>query len=141
MMEETPKTSPKFISNASLDRRKLVKRWMEIYGCPAPRHSQSKLLIAALDWHHQMRIRTEESSGNVDSMIRGLRKRTATQKPKATAPPGTRLLREWQGKTHHITVVNDGFEYEGKIYKSLTAIARLITGTAWSGPLFFGLRS
>ena len=55
--------------------------------------------------------------------------------------PGTRLLREWQGQTHHVTVLDHGFEYAGKTYRSLTAITRLITGTPWSGPQFFGLRS
>ena len=55
--------------------------------------------------------------------------------------PGTRLLREWQGRTHTVIVLEDGFEYDGKRYESLTQIARLITGTHWSGPRFFGLRA
>ena len=54
---------------------------------------------------------------------------------------GTRLIREWQGVEHTATVLNDGFEYEGRRYKSLSAIARAITGTRWSGPLFWGLRN
>jgi hypothetical protein len=54
--------------------------------------------------------------------------------------PGTRMLREWNGKTHQVTVVESGFEYEGERYTSLSVIARKITGTRWSGPLFFGLR-
>ena len=54
---------------------------------------------------------------------------------------GTRLLREWQGVEHITTVLADGFEYQGRPYKSLSAIARAITGTRWNGWLFFGLRS
>jgi hypothetical protein len=54
---------------------------------------------------------------------------------------GTRLIREWQGVEHTVTVLDDGFEYEGRRYKSLSAIARAITGTRWNGPLFFGLRN
>jgi hypothetical protein len=54
---------------------------------------------------------------------------------------GTRLLREWQGVQHMATVLADGFEYQGRPYKSLSAIARTITGTRWNGWLFFGLRS
>jgi len=54
--------------------------------------------------------------------------------------PGTRLLRQWNGKTHYVTVAEKGFEYQGECYKSLSVIARLITGTRWSGPLFFGLK-
>ena len=55
--------------------------------------------------------------------------------------PGTRLLREWQGRTYEVLVLDDGFSWQGKHYRSLSAIARKITGTAWSGPLFFGLKT
>jgi hypothetical protein len=54
--------------------------------------------------------------------------------------PGTRLLREWGGKTHTVIVLDDGFEYAGERHQSLTQIARRITGSHWSGPRFFGLR-
>lgn len=55
--------------------------------------------------------------------------------------PGTVLLREWGERTHQVTVTAEGrFEYEGNTYKSLTAVARAITGARWSGPLFFGLK-
>ena len=52
---------------------------------------------------------------------------------------GTRLVREWQGTEHVVTVLTDGFEWQGRPYRSLSAIARAITGTRWNGPLFFGL--
>ena len=54
--------------------------------------------------------------------------------------PGTRLMREWQGRTYEVVVLDDGFSWQGMHYRSLSAIARKITGTAWSGPLFFGLK-
>ena len=54
---------------------------------------------------------------------------------------GTRLIREWDGQRHAVTVVQGGFEYGGRRYRSLTAIATAITGTHWNGPAFFGLRS
>jgi len=57
--------------------------------------------------------------------------------PKLSA--GTKLIRDWHGVGHSVTVLDDGFEYEGKRWKSLSAIARHITGTKWSGPRFFGL--
>jgi hypothetical protein len=53
---------------------------------------------------------------------------------------GTRLIRQWQGVEHCVTVLDDGFEYQGARYRSLSAIARAITGTRWNGPLFFALR-
>jgi hypothetical protein len=55
--------------------------------------------------------------------------------------PGTRLIREWQGVDHCATVRDDGYEYEGRPHKSLSAVARAITGTRWNGWLFFGLKN
>jgi len=68
------------------------------------------------------------------------------RKPSASATmrrikPGTRIIREWDGDTHEVTVVRDGYSYRGQHYDSLSAIARKITGTRWSGPVFFGLKS
>lgn len=63
----------------------------------------------------------------------------AARTTRATALPGTRLIREWHGRTHVVTVGEDGFDYAGKRYGSLSEIAREITGTRWSGPRFFGL--
>lgn len=54
---------------------------------------------------------------------------------------GTRLVREWKGVDHEVTVIEDGFEYQGRRFWSLSAVARAITGTRWNGPLFFGLRT
>jgi hypothetical protein len=54
--------------------------------------------------------------------------------------PGTRLLREWDGAEHSVTVLRDGFDWQGRKFKSLSAVARAITGTQWNGYRFFGLR-
>ena len=58
----------------------------------------------------------------------------------AKVRPGTRLVREWRGRTHVVTATESGFDYDGEAYGSLTAIAQRITGAHWSGPRFFGLR-
>jgi hypothetical protein len=55
--------------------------------------------------------------------------------------PGALLIREWKGQRHQVTVLEHGFAYQGKPYESLSQIARLITGTRWNGPKFFGLRT
>jgi hypothetical protein len=122
------------LTNAN--RATLVKEWAAVFGHPAPRHAQVTLLRGALIWKAQIAL---EARGEVEQLIRRLR-RQSERAPTAVLAPGTRLLREWQGTTHHVTVTADGFEYAGTIHKSLTAISRQITGTAWSGPLFFGLR-
>ena len=70
-----------------------------------------------------------------DGVIEG-REPVATPLPRT----GTILVREWQGTTHHVTVVNDGFLWNGQTHRSLSNIARAITGTKWNGPRFFGMR-
>jgi Protein of unknown function (DUF2924) len=63
---------------------------------------------------------------------------------RSSSPPlprtGTVLVREWQGATHHVTIVNDGFLWNGQTHRSLSGIARAITGARWNGPRFFGMR-
>ena len=99
------------------------------------------LLRQALAWHAQMAtLRSSVGSREVERVTQGLQ-RAAKSTAATSLSPGTRLLREWQGRTHHVTVLAEGFEYDGKAFRSLTAITRVITGMAWSGPLFFGLRS
>ena len=129
---------------AALDRPALAKRWQATFEVPAPRGCQATLLRHALAWHVQIQALHKGHKGRQG----GSRKaRSATQvlnkasSGSVTLSPGTRLLREWQGQTHHVTVVERGFEYEGKVWRSLSGIARSITGTPWSGPVFFGLRS
>ncbi|MCW5883304.1 MAG: DUF2924 domain-containing protein [Anaerolineae bacterium] len=67
------------------------------------------------------------------------KRRAASGDKRPTA--GTRLVREWKGVEHTVVVLADGFDYQGRKYKSLSAIARHIAGTRWNGLLFFGLRS
>lgn len=60
--------------------------------------------------------------------------------PRSSIPFGTRFLREWNGKTISVTAVEGGFDWEGQVYRSLSEIARRVTGAHWSGPRFFGLK-
>ena len=64
----------------------------------------------------------------------------ANTPPRPELKPGTRLIREWQGRTYDVLVLDEGFSWQNTQYRSLSALARKITGTAWSGPLFFGLK-
>jgi len=86
-----------------------------------------------LAWHAQV-----EASGMKSALLRS--RPITSAKPAQLLPPGTRLLREWHGATHEVRVLPHGFEYAGKTFTSLTAIARTITGTPWSGPAFFGVK-
>ena len=81
--------------------------------------------------------RLEAIAEAVDGKKRPLRGVPAKQRP----VPGTRLIREWQGVDHTVTVLRDGYEWQGRPYQSLSAIARSITGTRWNGWVFFGLKN
>ena len=124
---------------AAMERAGLAERWAEVFGHPAPLRARVTLLRGALAWRIQ--LQDQAGAGRADRLVRGLRRSVACAAPAVSLAPGTRLLREWQGQTHHVTVVADGFEYSGQTWRSLTAISRAVTGTSWSGPRFFGLRS
>jgi hypothetical protein len=82
----------------------------------------------------------QPTRGEVQEQIAAL---SAAEQGRAAPPrkltPGTRLVRDWHGVGHTVVVTESGFEYSGKSWKSLSAIAREITGTHWNGPRFFGL--
>ena len=81
--------------------------------------------------------RLEQLGLQLDGGKARVRSRRADDRPIA----GTRLIREWQGTPHEVLVHCDSFEYLGQSYKSLSSVAKRITGTQWNGPVFFGLRS
>lgn len=93
---------------------------------------------------------TQDNGSNDSNQPACLAQRAATtvndggpvqRKSRRPLGPGARLIREWNGRSHVIDVLDNGFVFEGKVYRSLSAIARRITGTTWSGPRFFGLLS
>jgi hypothetical protein len=83
-----------------------------------------------------IQVRLEELAKTVDKGSSPRTRMRAQDRPLA----GTRLLRVWNGVEHSVTVLQTGFEYQGRPFASLSAIARRITGTTWNGPAFFGLR-
>ena len=116
--------------------------WRQLHSTGPPPGLSRDLMIRALA--HQLQERTE---GTVSPALRR-RLRTlagefakggASFDPRAVPKAGTILVRQWRGHTHTVLVRDDGFEYEGQRYRSLTVIAKRITGAHWSGPRFFGL--
>jgi len=125
----------------TLSRDDLVQHWQQYHGCLPPKGVKRQLLERAF-LHHQQ----ERRYGKLKPAIRkqllnlvstGLK---APIKPvsKPTLTSGNRLVRDWQGKTYIVDVLEDGFRWQEQTYKSLSAIATEITGTRWSGPRFFG---
>ena len=118
--------------------------WRRLHRAPPPMRLSRDLLMRGITYKLQER----PLGGLSKSILRKLERlnldseASDAQKP---APPislkaGTRLVREWRGVTHTVLVHADGFEWNGRRYRSLTLVAREITGAHWSGPRFFGLR-
>ena len=124
--------------------RELRIAWRRLYRRVPPARMSRDLLIRALAYRMQERT----YGGLPPAARRRLRaltaeieaKRANAFDPAGVLRPGTRLVREWRGMTHTVIVLDDGFEYLGERYRSLTEIAKRITGVHWSGPRFFRIR-
>ncbi len=122
----------------------LKKLWREYYPDVEPPANSSRILMIRRLTYRLQEISLGGLPDDVQKRLHELRGSVPTilnPKRKCLPPPGTNLVREYQGITHRVTVLYEGFEYEGRKYDNLSIIARLITGTRWSGPLFFGLKS
>jgi hypothetical protein len=125
------------------DRSTLLEEWQSLYGAWVPKNISTLLLRRAVAHRLQEKVR----GGLKPAARQYLRRFAKTDKPAASvkAPEpdlteGSRLIREWNGKTYEVTkLADDQFEMGGKTYRSLSEIATLITGAKWSGPRFFGL--
>lgn len=115
----------------------LREEWCRLTDTPLPRISP-KLLRLALAWEIQARA----YGGLSRATTRMLDQLAAARTRTAAATPGMRLVREWGGKAHVVTVGEDQMiRWEERTYRSLSEVARAITGTRWSGPAFFGLKT
>ena len=127
-----------------MSSRQLRAAWRALR-CGEPIAASSRdLLIRELAYKMQERVHGGLAPA-VKRRLRALAQELEQNGAGALSPaplpkPGTRLLRDWGGRTHAVLVRDAGFEYDGKRYRSLTEIARRITGAHWSGPRFFGLR-
>jgi predicted component of type VI protein secretion system len=120
-----------------LDREALAQLWSEMLSAPLPRQLSQTVMRRVLASEFQWR----SSGQRRDAVIRRLRRVLATaDRSMPTSQAGQRLVREWNGKRHIVDVTRDGFVWNGRTWRSLSAIAREITGARWSGPRFFGIR-
>jgi Protein of unknown function (DUF2924) len=127
-----------------LDLAELKRRWLTLYACPVPKFFRREHLIRAIG--HRMQ---SEAFGDLKPSTRRLLRtivdavRTGKENGIVPVPrmrPGTKLIRVWQGKTHIVSTLDDGFEWQGSRYRSLSEVARAITGTRWNGLVFFGVK-
>lgn len=127
-----------------MDCSALRAEWRRFYRAQPPKRVSRNLLFLGVAWKIQ-----EQACGGLGTATR---RRVAdlaktlerggdiTRSRTAPLKPGAKLIREWRGETHTVIVIEDGFEWKGRHWRSLSVIAREITGGHWSGPRFFGLK-
>jgi hypothetical protein len=128
----------------TMERTKLQALWAELFHRPPSVQLRRETLLPILAY----RIQEIAYGGFKESTARKLRElaedcsngRKPAVQPMIRPKIGTRYIREWEGKLREVTVLEAGYEYENKTYRSLSEIARVITGTKWSGPAFFGYK-
>src|ERR1700738_4368880 len=114
--------------------------WRRLHRMPPPMRLSRDLLIRGIIYQLQERAYGGLSKAAVRKLEQGAAGGAAKPAPPISLKPGTRLVREWRGVTHIVLIHADGIEWRGQRYRSLSVVARKITGARRSGPRFFGLR-
>ncbi len=126
-----------------MDYAALRREWRRLYRTHPPKRVARGLLMLGVAWKIQ-----EQAYGGLGAATKRRladlaktmeRDGDVTRNRVARLKPGAKLVREWRGEAHTVIVIEDGFEWKGRHWRSLSAIAREITGVRWSGPRFFGL--
>jgi hypothetical protein len=128
----------------ALNKAQLLVIWRENFTKSPPPKLRKELMVPILAY----RMQEKEYGGlshSARKRLRDIARSIASEKrPREEAQPssekGTRLLRSWHGEVHEVFVTDSGYKYRGNMFSSLSKIAREITGTQWSGPLFFGMK-
>jgi Protein of unknown function (DUF2924) len=128
---------------SALGRRELIEKWQLLYGTEPPVGVRNNFLM-----HGIARRMQEQALGGLKPATRRFLEKAAQDNdaskqqllPTIGIKPGTRLLREWHGITYEVIILESSVMCNGKRYRSLSEVACAITGTRWSGPLFFGLK-
>lgn len=126
-----------------MSRKDLQSLWAKLFGNPSSPALRRENIVPILAY----RLQEKAFGGLKPSVAKRLRalldaERDGAKKPTPSVRlrPGTRIVREWQGQLHEVSTLADGYEYKGQTWRSLSEIARAITGTRWSGPAFFGVK-
>ncbi len=120
-------------------RDRVKARWEEVFGSPPPPYLSVAFMEKSLAYEAQSRRRGGLSAATRKALARVAGGQPVAEASRGTLKPGAHLVREWNGRTYHVEVTDTGYRLDGRTWTSLSAIARHITGTNWSGPRFFGL--
>ena len=120
-------------------RPKALRAWEAAFGSPPPPYLSVALLEKAVAHEAQYRMHGGLPAATRRALARIAEGDAVAASVPRVAKPGAHLVREWNGRTYRVEVVEGGYRMDGRTWRSLSGLARHITGTAWSGPRFFGL--
>jgi hypothetical protein len=124
----------------TLGREGLLALWLDLVGGPAPKAISQPMLQRILAFELQARLHGGLSKAVLRQVTPSVEGTATPKRTKAERlKPGGRFIREWAGTSHVVDVIPEGYRWKNRTYRSLSAIAREITGAHWSGPRFFGL--
>lgn len=136
-----------------LSREELIQKWKKLFKTNSPHHARKDLLIKHIAWELQAKKQggySAQTKKQLDKLADKLAKKqevneseikeSCRQSSTLEIKSGTKLIREYKGEKHEVIALEKGFEYKGRRYNSLSAIANEITGTRWNGKLFFGVK-
>jgi len=142
MRDQSAQIADQLESLQLMDLIALREEWRKLKGADPPRLSRD-LMLRAVAYALQVEAFGELPAGTIKKLgatsDQAAEVTTATERPRRDLSAGARLVREWHGRTHSVEVLRQGFLFEDKVYRSLSEIARRVTGSHWSGPRFFGL--
>ncbi len=137
----------------SLSRPELIQKWKKLFKTNSPQHARKDYLIKHIAWEMQAKEQgglSAQSKKQLDKLADNLAKNneitekeiksSCKQRSILEIKSGTKLIKEYKGEKHEVIALEKGFEYRGKQYRSLSAIANLITATQWNGKVFFGVK-
>jgi hypothetical protein len=128
-----------------LEKAKLLKIWSRVFPSPPPPKLRKELMVPMLAYRMQEAVHGGLSHSAKRRLQQLIEERRAIPAGATKKPPVTKalpkLVRTWHGETHEVFITDDGYLYRGQTFKKLSPIAKLITGTPWSGPAFFGTRA
>ena len=138
-MKRSPDLSKLLDELPRMDRQRLSQLWIDCFGvAPTPGLSLS-LMPSVLAFQLQARAHGLPINLARQNSSSGISAESASQR-RSLYRPGTLIVREWNGEIHEVQVTTEGYQYKGQKYRSLSPIANRITGTRWSGPMFFGTK-
>jgi hypothetical protein len=143
VVRKRPSVGERLDQLGEMSRSELADLWIKQFKCAPPKGVKRGLLERAAGYQLQLKryggLKPEVRRA-LRAVVIGIDDVPIIKPSPPELKPGSRLVREWHGKSHQVNVTNAGFEWDGDNYTSLSAIALAITGTKWSGPRFFGVR-